>query len=178
MTKYKPLGEWTTDELKLAVAAEFSKPERHLPVALNTLGEERTMNTARNYDPYLQGPQAHVNDIDVPGYSCPPRVEDLLSRGGWGWAPLHQEIITVAQDEKGFLWVPQNCLLSYQILDVTHILPGVVFYATEGGNGIGVWIPKGSLRHIGFVNQEEALGENWLPISEASNIRPPNVPDH
>jgi hypothetical protein len=112
--------------------------------------------------------EQHARAFDLPGWTCPHRVNEIPSQENtWGWVHV-SEIITsaVIQDENGYLWadghaVPRSGTFRPSDLD-TH--PGAVLCWNEHGLGLYMHPQSRSLRR---VPRQDIDLERWMPIAVA-----------
>jgi hypothetical protein len=110
---------------------------------------------------------AHATVFDIPGWSCPPRVRDIVKTpNSWGYAMIsryREAGNMVVQDELGYLWADGQAIPRFKLPDEQHANPGGVVFWTD--KGLGLWIHPKTYQHLGDMSRLDMEPDRWVPIA-------------
>ncbi|MGW1154421.1 hypothetical protein ACWD45_24455 [Streptomyces rubiginosohelvolus] len=82
--------------------------------------------------------------MDLPDFPSPPSVGEIATHAGsWGWF----NIGSVAQDERGYLWVKRNTVPS----PAARVPWDLQALAAWDEGGIALYVSRESYRHLDFL---------------------------
>lgn len=116
----------------------------------------------------MTGP--HARTFDIPGWPCPPRVSDIPNHpGSWGYLPTHGPSAggtALAQDDLGYLWVLGAAVPKFRVPRTDPGGYGAVGFWTPAG--LGLWIHRRTLPHLGSVSRLDMRPDEWVPVREVA----------
>lgn len=118
----------------------------------------------------------HARAFDLPGWPCPPRVRDIVSReNSWGRVPVsvHSRPMALAIDELGYLWANGDVVPTFQLPPEADTNPGAVVCWTA--DGLGVWVHPKSLRYLPSISRLDMKPDEWMPVAVALADLPSHV---